>query len=85
MISPEPNSFSQSAVIPLNERWFPWTVVSRRPVDRGHAWAPLQCGLARAKGHTSQERKIRHIHRGVRKTVCVHSTTIPLSSVKFIW
>ena len=45
----------------------------------------LQCRLERAKSHTSQERKIRHIHRGVRKTVYVHSTTIPLSSVKFIW
>ena len=30
-------------------------------------------------------RKIRHIHRGVRKNVGVHSATILLSSVKFIW
>ena len=24
-------------------------------------------------------------HRGVRKTVCVHSVTILLSSLKFVW
>ena len=36
------------------------------------------------KSHISQEEKIRHIHCGVRKTVRVHSATIPLSSVKYI-
>ena len=45
----------------------------------------IQCRLARAKSHTLQERKIRHIHCRVRKTVGVHSATILLSSAKFIW
>ena len=41
----------------------------------------LQCQLTRAKSHTLQERKIRHIHCGVRTTVGVHSATILLSSI----
>ena len=32
--------------------------------------------------HSSQQRKIRHIHDGVGKAVSVHSATIVLSSVK---
>ena len=43
-------------------------------------WA-LQCRLARAKSHTSQERKIRHIHCGVGKAVSIHSVAIPYSSI----
>ena len=46
---------------------------------------PLQCWLATMKSHTST-RLVRHIHCGVGpKAVGVHSATIPLLSVKFIW
>ena len=34
------------------------------------------------KSHSSQQRKIRHIHGGVGKAVGIHSTPLPLSSIK---
>ena len=34
------------------------------------------------KSHSSQQRKIRHIHGGVAKAVGIHSTPLPLSSIK---
>ena len=38
------------------------------------------------KSHSSQQRKIRHIHGGAGKAVVVHSTPLPLSFLKkFIW
>ena len=34
------------------------------------------------KSHSSQQWKIRHIHGGVGKAVSIHSTPLPLSSIK---
>ena len=40
----------------------------------------LQYRLATAESHSSQQRKIRHIHGG--EAVGIHSTPLPLSSIK---
>ena len=46
-----------------------------------HSWMDIQYRLGTTESHSSQQRKIRHIYRGVGKTIGVHSVTLQLSSI----